>query len=116
MVCIPVVTNSVDNKSLAINSEEKRPIAGVGVGVGDGEPPTTVGEGDEDGDIFDPERVFSDREACRTVSSVRCAVASSSSSSRALQDIVRFALTTIEVKEFGSFLIPRNDHPHDESD
>ena len=115
MVCIPVVTNSIDNKSLAINSEEKRSIAGVG--VGDGEPPTTVEEGDEEGDIFDPERVFSDREACRTVSSVRCAVASSSSSSsRALQDIVRFALTTIEVKEFGSFLIPRNDHPHDESD
>ena len=113
MVCIPVVTNSIDNKSLAINSEEKRSIAGVG--VGDGEPPTTVGEGDEDGDIFDPERVFSDREACRTVSSVRCAVASSSSSSRALQDIVRFALTTIEVKEFGSFLIPHNDHSPDES-
>ena len=81
-----------DNNSLAISSEEKR----------DGITPITEEDREEDGDIFDPEILFSDKEACRLVSSVRRSKSScsSSSSSRALQEIVQFALTIIEVNEF----------------
>ena len=57
----------VENNSLSISSEEKR----------DGITPIIEEDREEDGDIFDPEKLFSDKEACRLVSSVRCSKFSS---------------------------------------
>ena len=95
-MCIPVAANAIDNaalkritdnNSLAISSEER--ITGE-------EKKEATWEEEED-DIFDPEKLVSDKEASRAVSSNRSA---GKNPSRALQDIIQFALTTIEVIKF----------------
>ena len=95
-MCIPVAANATDNaalkritdnNSLAISSEERI--------TGEEEKEATWEE--EEDDIFDPEKLVSDKEACRAVSSNRSA---GKNPSRALQDIIQFALTTIEVIKF----------------
>ena len=95
-MCIPVAVNATDNaalkritdnNSLGISSEERI--------TGEEEKEATWEE--EEDDIFDPEKLVSDKEACRTVSSNRSA---GKNPSRSLQDIIQFALTTIEVIKF----------------
>ena len=95
-MCIPVAANATDNtalkritdkKSLAISSEERI--------IGEEEKEATWEE--EEDDIFDPEKLVSDKEACRVVSSNRSA---GKNPSKFLQDIIQFALTTIEVIKF----------------
>ncbi len=76
-----------DNNSLGISSEERI--------TGEEEKEATWEE--EEDDIFDPEKLVSDKEACRAVSSNRSV---GKNPSRSLQDIIQFALTTIEVIKF----------------
>ena len=102
---MPVASNATDNAtdksikdntSMAVSSEEKS--------AREDESESELTADEEEGDIFDPEKLVSDKEACRSVSSIRSAV---KSPSRSLQDIIQFALTTIEVKRVCRLVMPR---------